>query len=66
MGVSANCGSNRRNNVPILKPQDSASDYFNRKGYYSILTQEVVDYKGFFFIDVNIGWPGKVRSICDL
>ena len=45
--------------VPILKPQDSASDYFNRKRYYSILTQAVVDYKG-FFIDVNIGWPGKV------
>ena len=34
--------------MPILKPQDSASDYFNRKGYYSILTQAVVDYKGFF------------------
>ena len=52
--------------MPILKPQDSASDYFNRKGYYSILTQAVVDYKGFFFIDVNIGYPGKLRSICDL
>lgn len=47
--------------VPILKPKESASDYFNRKGYYSILTQAVVDNRG-IFIDVNIGWPGKVRD----
>ena len=47
--------------IPILKPKDSSSDYFNRKGFYSILMQAVVDSQG-QFIDVNIGWPGKVHD----
>ena len=32
--------------IPILRPQESPSDYFNRKGYHSILMQAVVDYPG--------------------
>lgn len=50
--------------VPILKPQESASDYFNRKGYYSIIMQAVVDYRG-IFLDINIGWPGKASESDD-
>ena len=33
--------------IPILKPVESASDYFNRKGFYSIIIQGVVDSLGF-------------------
>ena len=47
--------------IPILRPSDSASDYYNRKGYYSILMQAVVEFRG-LFMDVNIGWPGKVHD----
>lgn len=47
--------------IPIIKPDDSASDYFNRKGYYSIIMQAVVDFRG-RFLDVYIGWPGKVHD----
>ena len=47
--------------IPILKPDCRSSDYYNRKGYYSILMQAVVDSKG-MFVDVNIGWPGKVHN----
>ena len=47
--------------IPILWPQDSASDYYSRQGYYSLLMQAVVDFQG-LFIDVNIGWPGKIHD----
>jgi len=47
--------------VPILKPNECPSDYYNRKGFYSILMQAVVDSQD-RFIDVNIGWPGKVHD----
>ena len=47
--------------IPIIRPQESASDYYNRKGYYSIILQGLVDFRG-QFMDVNIGWPGKVHD----
>lgn len=47
--------------IPILQPQQGAADYYNRKGYYSVIMQAVVDFRG-LFMDVNIGWPGKVRD----
>ena len=47
--------------IPIVRPCESASDYFNRKGYYSIIIQGVVDYRG-KFIDAYIGWPGKLHD----
>ena len=40
--------------IPILRPQECALDYYNRKGYYSILMQATVDFRG-LFMDVNIG-----------
>ena len=47
--------------TPIVRPQESASDYYNRKGYYSVIMQAVVDYRG-QFVDAYIGWPGKVHD----
>ena len=44
--------------IPILLPDQSASDYYNRKGYYSVIMQAMVDIRG-LFMDVYIGWPGK-------
>ena len=49
------------NHIPILKPIECPSDYYDHKGFYSILIQGVVDSKG-CFIDVNIGWPGKAHN----
>ena len=43
--------------------QMSASDYYNRKGYYSIIMQAMVDFCG-LFMDVYIGWPGEVHDAC--
>ena len=47
--------------IPIIRPEESASDYYNRKGYYSIIVQALVDHLG-LFMDVCIGWPGKVHD----
>ena len=47
--------------IPIVAPQDCQSDYFNRKGWHSIVMQAVVDH-AYRFIDVNIGWPGRVHE----
>ena len=47
--------------IPIIRPVESASDYYNRKGYYSVIMQVLVDFRR-HFMDVNIGWPGKVHD----
>ena len=47
--------------IPILCPDESASDYYNRMRYYSIIMQAMVDFHG-LIMDVYIGWPGKVHD----
>ena len=47
--------------IPIISPQDNPSDYYNRKGFHSIIMQAVVDFRG-LFLDTYIGWPGKVHD----
>ena len=32
--------------IPIIRPQDNPSDYYNRKGFYSVVMQAVVDSVG--------------------
>ncbi|XP_065891631.1 uncharacterized protein [Dysidea avara] len=60
-GFPQTVGAIDGSHIPILKPQECPSDYYNRKGFYSIIVQAVVDSQG-RFIDVNIGWPGKVHD----
>lgn len=47
--------------IPIVHPDESVSDYYNRKGYYSVIMQAMVDFHR-LFMDVYIGWPGKVHD----
>ncbi|CAM4540845.1 unnamed protein product [Lepidochelys kempii] len=49
--------------IPILAPEHQASEYINRKGYFSIVLQALVDHKG-RFTNTNVGWPGKVHEAC--
>ena len=44
-----------------MRPDDSAADDFNRKSFYSIIVQGVMDFRG-IFLDAYIGWPGKVYN----
>ena len=47
--------------IPIMSPHDFPADYFNRKGWHSILMQGMVDHL-YRFSDVYIGWPGRVHD----
>uniref|UniRef100_A0A452IVZ0 DDE Tnp4 domain-containing protein n=1 Tax=Gopherus agassizii TaxID=38772 RepID=A0A452IVZ0_9SAUR len=49
--------------IPILAPPHLASEYINRKGYFSVVLQALVDNRG-HFIDIYTGWPGKVHDAC--
>ncbi|CAM4685680.1 unnamed protein product [Lepidochelys kempii] len=57
-----NCGgATDGTHIPVLAPEHQASEYINRKGYFSIVLQALVDHKG-RFTNINVGWPGKVHD----
>ena len=47
--------------IPNIAPQQYHSDYFNRKGWHSVVMQGIVDHS-YQFTDVLIGWPGRVHD----
>eukprot|EP00118_Oscarella_pearsei_P022072 m.251670 g.251670 ORF g.251670 m.251670 type:complete len:303 (+) comp40338_c0_seq3:519-1427(+) len=47
--------------IPITPPALNHTDYYNRKGWYSVIIQAVVDHQ-YRFLDVCIGWPGSVHD----
>lgn len=57
LGFPQTVGTIDEIHIPIIRPVENATDYFNGKGFHSIIMQGVVDYQG-IFIDVYIGWPG--------
>ena len=47
--------------IPVMPPALNHTDYYNRKGWYSIILQAVVDSE-YLFQDICIGWPGSVHD----
>ena len=47
--------------IPIVTPRLHAADYYNRKGFHSILLQGVVSSKCLFW-DFDIGWAGSMHD----
>ena len=47
--------------IPIAAPALNHTDYYNRKGWYSMLVQAVVDHD-YLFRDICVGWPGSVHD----
>lgn len=51
--------------IPILPPVNNVKDYYNRKGFYSIMVQALVDHQYRFF-NVNVGWPEVCTTLAFL
>lgn len=47
--------------IPVKSPALNHTDYYNRKGYYSIVLQAIVDDE-YLFRDVMVGYPGSVHD----
>ena len=47
--------------IPVKAPIEFHADYYNQKGWYSVILQGVVD-SSYKFIDINVGRPGKVHD----
>lgn len=47
--------------IPIIAPSVDPSDYFNRKGFHSIVLQALVDHE-YKFMNVFVGWPGSCHD----
>lgn len=60
-GIPQCAGSIDGSHVPITPPAMNHTDYYNRKGWYSMLVQAVVDHD-YLFRDFCVGWPGSVHD----
>ena len=47
--------------IPIIAPEEYRTDYYNRKGWYSILLQWLVNHE-YKLIDIDVGQPGKCHD----
>ena len=47
-------GAINGSHVPVTPPALNHTDYYNRKGWYSVLIQAVVDHK-YLFRDICVG-----------
>lgn len=47
--------------IPICAPRLNHTDYYNRKGWYSMIVQAVVNNE-YVFRDICVGWPGSVHN----
>ena len=64
-GVPQCIGAIDSTHIPIIAPKDNPADYYNRKGYHSMVLQALVDHQ-YKFMDVYTGWPGSVHDACVL
>ena len=61
LGFPQCAGAVDGSHIPIISPHECPADYYNRKGWHSIILQGTVNHQG-CFIDVYVGWPGRVHD----
>ena len=59
-GISQCVGSIDGSHIPVTPPAMNHTDYYNSKGWYSMLVQALVDHN-YLFRDLCISWPGSVH-----
>ena len=59
--ISNVIGAIDNSHIPIKASHLFSVNYFNRKGFYSIVLQAVVDHKK-KFLDICVGWPGSTHD----
>ena len=62
MGIPIGSGAIDGTHILIPKPGHSLQTT-TTKNLYSIIIQGVFDFCG-RFMDINVGWPGKVHNAC--
>lgn len=60
-GIPHVVGAVDGSHIPIIGPTQQAPDYFNRKGFHSILLQVVVDAQCAIW-DYDVGWAGSMHD----
>ena len=60
-GIPQCAGSTDDSHIHIRPPAMNHTDYYNCKGFYSMIVQAVADHNG-LFIGLCIGWPGCVHD----
>ena len=54
-------GSIDGSHIPVTPPFMNHTDYYNRKAFYSVIVQAVVDHNC-LFRNLCVGWPGSVHD----
>ena len=60
-GVPQRFGAIDGTHIPLTVPSENHTDYYNHKGWYSMLIQGLVD-ANYCFLDICVGWPGSVHD----
>ena len=54
-------GSIDGSHISVTPPSMNHTDYYNRKGFYSMIVQAVVDHN-YLLRNICVGWPGSVHD----